>query len=294
MLHFQKTELADLPVFRSFLFSENECSCENTFVNMLVWQPVYENMWALSEGQLIIRSGRGENTLFRLPFGDDFEKGMALIFEHNGGKAPDFWAPDGERFRLFRSLYGQYYEITESRDASDYLYSRNDLATLAGKRYHSKRNHIHAFEKQYEWQYRPITEENKEDVFLCAEQWYRENEDRAGRHLRCEADGIRLMLDHREQLGVLGGAIYVEGRVVAFTIGSPVNDSVFDIHVEKALSEYASAYTLINREFAKTLSGWDTVNREDDMGKEGLRKAKLSYHPSSLLPKYFCKAKETL
>ena len=292
MLEFKKTEIDDAPLFREFLGSDKELSCENTFANMLIWQDVYQNMWAAQDGQLIIRSGRRERSVYRLPYGDDFEKGMALITEHNGGKLPDFWAPDGERFQLFRSWYADRYQIEENRDAFDYLYLQSDLAELTGKRYHAKRNHIHAFEKQFEWEYRPLSEDNREDFLLCAKRWYEENEERMDRFLRCEQKGIAAMLQHRETLGIRGGAIYVKGQAVAFTLGSRVNGEVFDIHVEKALSDYAGGYALINREFARTLSGFRYINREDDMGAEGLRKAKLSYRPALLLPKYFCKAKE--
>ena len=95
-----------------------------------------------------------------------------------------------------------------------------------------------------------------------------------------------------ELLKVKGGAIIIEDSVVAFTLGSPINNDVFDIHIEKALKDYAEAYTVINNEFAKRLIDYKYLNREDDMGLEGLRKAKLSYKPEIILNKYYCKPKE--
>lgn len=107
--------------------------------------------------------------------------------------------------------------------------------------------------------------------------------------MQCEKRGVETVLENMELLGARGGAIYVQDRAVAFTVGSPINEKVYDIHFEKALDDYGEAYTVINREFAENeLSDYMYINREDDMGLEGLRKAKLSYKPDILLKKYTC------
>ncbi len=292
MLLFKEIELSDYETIAPLLADETEQSCENTFVNLLIWQKTYQMMWAMEDGQLVIKNGEGAETAFALPYGDDFEKGFALIREYTGETYPDVWSPDGERFRRFRERLGEHYVIAEERDAFDYLYRQRDLAELAGKKYHGKRNHLHSFDKKYEWHFEPICEQNTEAVLRCAERWYTENGDRMDQTLAEEQRGVTTMLMNREKLGVRGGAIFVGQEVAAFTLGSPVNDSVFDIHIEKSLPEYEEGYTVINYEFAKTLVDYPLINREDDMGIEGLRKAKLSYHPVLLLPKYFCRAKE--
>lgn len=288
MLNFKKTEIADIDIFKRYLTDDGEFSCENTFVNLLVWQSVYGNMWAESDGQLIIKSGVGENEVFRLPLGNDIKKGIGLIKEYCGDKEPKFWTQDGKRLEKFRSYLGDMYGLEEVRDAFDYIYLQGDLAELSGKKYHGKRNHINAFSEKYAWEYKKITEENIDDIKKCAEAWYSERASEGDKFLSCEREGINTLLDNAELLGIRGGAIYVNGSAVAFTIGSAVNSRVFDIHIEKALSSYAEAYTVINREFAKTLDDFEYINREDDMGLEGLRKAKLSYRPAILLKKYFC------
>ena len=106
----------------------------------------------------------------------------------------------------------------------------------------------------------------------------------------CEKKGIEFILQNMEELSVKGGAIFVAGKVVAFTLGSPITDEVFDVNIEKALAEFSEAYTVINREFAKELSDYKYINREDDLGIEGLRKAKLSYKPHIILKKFSCRA----
>ena len=213
------------------------------------------------------------------------------VVEYNGNKMPSFWLQEGERLSEFQEKYSQQYIFRESRDAADYIYLQSDLANLSGKKYHSKRNHINAFSKKHNWHYEEITQNNIENVRLCAEKWYKENADKEDSFLLCEKKGIGTMLDNMERLSLKGGAIIVDSNVVAFTLGSAINDTVFDIHIEKALKDFAEAYTVINREFAASLSDYKYINREDDMGLEGLRKAKLSYKPEIILKKYFAKVK---
>ena len=289
MLKFKKTEIGDIEVFKKYIGFSGELSCESAFVNLLIWQSAYNNMWAEEDGQLIIKSGKGEDSSYRLPFGNDFLKGINLIREYSGEEYPDFWVQEGKRLDNFKAKFGDKYVFEENRDAFDYIYLREDLANLSGKKYHGKRNHISAFSKKHNWSFKPITAENTEDVKLCAEKWYKENADREDKYLRCEKQGVITILDNMELLGVRGGAVYVDGKVVAFTLGSRISDEIFDIHIEKALSDYAEGYTVINREFARTLTEYKYINREDDMGLEGLRKAKLSYKPAILLKKYACK-----
>ena len=286
MLNFKKVEPKDIEAYKRFL-KTGEMSCENTFVNLLVWQKTYNNMFAVCDGQFILKSGGIEGENFALPFGDDFEKGMELIIEYCG-KKPDFWAQEGPRFEKFKALYGKEYSFEENRDAFDYIYLREDLANLSGKKYHSKRNHISAFSKKYVWRYENLNDNNVADFISCAEKWFKTRE--ADRLLKAEEEGIHQILSNYKELSVLGGIIYVEDKPVAFTFGSAINNEVFDIHTEKALPEFAECYTVINREFAKNaLSDYKYINREDDLGLEGLRKAKLSYKPHILLKKYFCK-----
>lgn len=292
MLEFRKIAAEDAEIMKRYISDTDEFSCENAFVNLLVWQCRFNNMAAFCEDQLIIKTGPEEKPVFRLPFGSNFERGMYLIREYCGREYPEFWVQDGGKLRLFKEYCGDKYTFTENRAAFDYIYLQSDLAALSGKKYHSKRNHISAFSKKYEWRYEPINESNIAAVRLCAERWYRENSFRADESIMCEKSGVALMLENMDRLGILGGAIYVGEEVAAFKLGSPINREVFDIHIEKALPEYAEAYTVINREFAlNTLGRYKYINREDDMGLEGLRKAKLSYKPEILLAKYSCRPK---
>ena len=288
MLKFKKFEISDIEKIKKYTNIHGNFSCETSFVNLLVWQNIYNNMYAEKDGILFIKSQINERINFRLPFGGDMKKGVEFLREYCGEKLPVLWIQQGERFTEIVPYIKANYQLVEKREAFDYIYLQSDLANLGGKKYHSKRNHISAFSKKYDWIYRDITEENKNDVLECAKQWYKSNSERYDEYMECESQGIMTMLDNMQVLCVKGGAIYVEGKVVAFTLGSPINDEVFDLHIEKALPEYSTAYTVINNEFAKRLGDYKYINREDDMGLEGLRKAKLSYKPEILLAKYFC------
>lgn len=278
-------------MLRKLLCCEGEFSCETAFVNLLIWQDVYSNLYCIDDGILFVKSSK-QNRYFRLPIGGDLAEGIEKIRNYCGGQPPVFWVQDGERLDEFRALYSDCYDFEEHRDAFDYIYSREALANLSGKKYHSKRNHISAFSKKHEWRYEPITDGNLPAVFKCADRWYTENSHRLDKYLEGERQGLMLLLSNLDLLGAKGGAIFVGEEAVAFTIGSPINNRVFDIHIEKALPDFAEGYTVINREFARRLpESVIYINREDDMGLEGLRKAKLSYKPEILLKKYYCRPK---
>ena len=288
MLHFKNIELKDVNLLKRYIFSPARFSCETNIINLLVWQKMYDNMYAIYDDMLFIKSGTGSDETFRLPFGENLEKGFEILRKHTGKEYPPLWVQQGERFLDFNLKYGEGYDFLPERDAFDYIYLQEDLANLSGKKYHSKRNHITAFSKKYNWEYKEICEENIPDVLECMNKWYESNAERFDRHMQCEKDGINLILNNMDLLSAKGGAIYIDKKVVAFTLGSPINCNIFDIHIEKALPEYATAYTVINNEFAKTLGDYKYINREDDLGLEGLRKAKLSYKPNILLKKYLC------
>ena len=292
MLEFKPIKIEDVELLKKRLFSPARFSCETNIVNLLVWQQMYDNMYAIDGDMLFIKSGGVEEETYRLPFGENLEKGINKLREHTGKDYPPLWVQQGERFIDFKLKFGDDYELIPQRDAFDYIYLQEDLATLNGKKYHSKRNHISAFSKQYSWEFRKITKDNIPDVLECAQEWYKQNDERFDEYMQCEKNGIMLILENMDLLDVKGGAIYIDGKVVAFTLGSPINREIFDIHIEKALPEYATAYTVINNEFAKTLGDYKYINREDDLGLEGLRKAKLSYKPNILLKKFLAVSKK--
>ncbi len=293
-MEFKKITLSDRDKLLPFLQNDNELTCELSFVNLLIWQPLYNNCYCIKDGILYLKSYDDHIETYSLPLGD-IKTGVQKIIEYTAQPYPTFWAQAGARFDEFAALYGDKYDIIESRNEFDYIYNSSDLITLAGKKYHSKRNHISAFSKQFDWHYEDICADNIERVRECASIWYSQSNDKMDDELKCEMQGVFMMLDNMDTLKLCGGAIVVDKSVVAFTLGSPINQKIYNIHIEKAISGFDAAYTVINREFAAHHCGdYKYINREDDLGLEGLRKSKLSYKPEIILPKYILTKKESL
>lgn len=294
-LQFETPSIELAPHATAILRRYADRCCEGAYVNALIWHKYYGHRIAFTGDTLFMKLYFEGRHIFLLPFCDDLRAGCETILAYcrSKGITPFFLIPEGKRFDRFRDLYAADFDFKESRDDFEYIYSREKLAALSGKKFHSKRNHISAFTKAHSWQYEPIDDHNAEEVLAVSKIWADTHYDGSNPSILVEQESLALLLQHRALLGIRGGLIRVEGKVVAFTLGSPISESTFDVHMEKALNEYSTAYTVINQAFAKDL---DCVylNREDDMGLEGLRKAKLSYQPDILLKKYACTWKGAL
>lgn len=232
---------------------------------------------------------------FLLPFCDDIEKCVGLLenYTKDRGIPLCFLAEQSQRLSDFEAIFSDRYNISPAREDFEYIYLADSLKTLSGKTFHSKRNHISAFSKKHSWAYEPLSAHNLAEVFEMADLWAQTRADHEKDSLLSENSAMKKLLPFMEDLEISGGVLRVEEKVVAFCFGCPINERVFDVQVEKALPEYREAYTVINQEFALHLpDNFIYINREDDMGIEGLRKAKLSYKPKILLPKYFITPKE--
>lgn len=279
----------NIVLLKSITNDQQDCSCDNTLPNLLIWAQNYE----IVDRQIIISSNINGKNVYRLPVGGDLEEGINYIMTKENCKCPIFWNSEGCRLEEFREKYGDDYIFIEDRDTFDYVYLRENLANLSGRKYHSKRNHITAFNKKFNWHFELLSNSNRESIRECANKWYATKDESNDLTLAIEKDGTNLLLDNYKELNIKGGCIVIDGDVVAFSLGSEINRQVFDICIEKALPEYAEAYSVINREFAKILD-YKYINREDDMGIEGLRKSKLSYYPDFFVKKYYCCPKDLI
>lgn len=190
---------------------------------------------------------------------------------------------DQERLERVMRLYPDAV-VTESRNMQDYIYLQSDLANLPGKAYHPKRNHINNFEKQYNWEFVSVTADNLPLLRKAAERLFAIDS-----RLPDEYEAILDLLDHFRELELRAGVLLVEGTPVAYSIGEIMNADTALIHIEKADRSFDGAYAMINKLFAAEFAECTYINREEDMGIPGLRKAKLSYHPIRMGDFYIAK-----
>ncbi len=249
---------------------------EFTFANLYLFRKNHNYRLARIEGDLLVIIGKdGQKSFFMLPFGLPSGQILASLFA-------DFSfmkCVSGVQGGVLTALG---YEVREDRDNFDYLYLRKDLADLAGRKFHKKRNQIKAFINNNSYEGRPLLEEFKKDAFAVLEAW-REFHQEPG-----DYEAAREALEKTEELQLCGGVYYVESRPVAYSLGEELNcGRSFAIHFEKAVGQYKGIWQFVNQAFASILpEQYETINREQDLGEEGLRQAKMSYRPVGFTKKY--------
>lgn len=284
MLEFKKPEIEDKEWVDECLSFAQSLNCEYTFGNIYLWSTAYRTKIAKYKNFLICKWGKDENTFYSLPIGNgDFKDAVLEIIED--AKNSGLKAKIGGVTECYKELLNQYFpnefEFTHDDGNNDYIYNVSDLANLSGKKYHGKRNHITNFKKNNpSWSYEEINEENISECIELHTNWITDKDDNDPDY-SLEFESVLTGFENYEKLDLFGGIIRVEGKAIAYTYGEPLNHSCFVSHFEKAPADIQGAYAIINQEFAKRLleKGYEFVNREEDLGIEGLRKAKQSYKP---------------
>ena len=264
---FKRAELEDQEIISHYFEHHTSRSCERTFANVYLWSRQYP-------------AGAPE----------DVKNALEEMMEYSKAKGRPFlmYNVTPEYFAQLEEWYPGRFQIEYDRDSADYVYESEKLATLSGKKLHGKRNHINKFKSLFEdrWSYESMTKDNLEECFQMALKWRTENDcedDDEKRGEMCVAlNSLRLF----EELHLTGGVLRIDGKVVAFTIGEPICEDTYVVHIEKAYADVQGAYTMINQQFVEhECMNYKYVNREDDTGAEGLRKAKLSYRPAFMVEK---------
>ncbi len=298
MIDFQIPQPSDKAWVDARLAGGDFRGCEYSFTNLLVWVSAYDQRIADVDGSLLVRVRGAWGAGYLWPAGRGPVDGLLARLEEDARER-------GEPFRLVcitpaqaqeleRLRPGQF-RIAPDRAGWDYLYDIDKLADLGGRKLHSKRNHCKRFqENNPTWVYEDLTKEALGECLEMDKQWDKLSREREGiaeaKDMTNERQALLLAARHFDALKLEGGLIRVFGEVVAFTMGDLLSGDTFDVHFEKAYGELQGAYAMINREFARRVRERHPevryLNREDDMGIEGLRKAKESYYPDLMVEKH--------
>ncbi|HPT71809.1 MAG TPA: phosphatidylglycerol lysyltransferase domain-containing protein [Candidatus Cloacimonadota bacterium] len=284
-------ELGEKNLLNTYLKRYKSEASELNFTNLYLWREGYDITYKFIGDFLCVRHLDVMKKPFHLsPIGTGDVKPvlLELMEESNDNNVPLMLSPiTKDKVDEYSKLCPGRFDCFLERENSDYVYSIEELINLEGRKFHDKKNMINRFMKDNQFEYLPITSDIIQDVEASAEEWciIRNCEDYI--ELENEKSGIFECLEHFSKLDCDGAAIRVNGKIIAFTFGELITDDMVVIHIEKADPRIPGAYQMINQQFL--LNKWSSykwVNREGDMGMEGLRKAKLSYNPIRMIDKY--------
>lgn len=303
-INFREITIEDKDWIKARLAEDNDNSCERSFTTIFLYRRLYKAQMADILGCCVLRciyKTMRENVpywTYYFPIGAGDKQGalkiMLELCQQEG--IPLHLEPITvkERELLLEWFPGRFL-IESNRNCYDYIYSREKLAGLRGKKMQKKRNHIARFKDDPDWSYEPITKENLAETRFMAHNWICSREEKWNEDMENEFSVLEDAFANYDALGLRGGILRQHGDIVAFTMGDPLNSDTFLVHFEKAFPEVQGAYPMINQQFVQQATeGFEYINREDDTGDLGLRKAKLSYYPEILLKKYVAETSDVL
>ncbi len=288
MLTFSKPAIEDKEWVDECFKYVNSFNCEYTFGNLFVWATAYRTQIARYENFIICRWGKAPDYKYSLPIGKgNFKKAVEEIISDAKffGIKPIIYGVTSYYKNLLDEYFPDKFDYTYDDGDFDYIYSVEKMASLSGKKYHGKRNHITNFKKYHpDWSFETIDSSNINECIALHSNWINTHEDDSDYSFEFEA--VLTAFENYDKLGFVGGILKVDGKAIAYTMGERHSEELFVTHFEKAPPEIQGAYPIINQEFTKNcLMDYQFVNREEDLGIEGLRKAKQSYNPEILLKK---------
>lgn len=294
--YFRDITLQDIHVFKECFNQYKPHASEWTFTNLFIWRGHYRLQWSVYMDWILIiySDNNGQLKAFQ-PIGPPSRREITLLLLE--------WLRDGAKTRepiitraddrLIKEIEGPEYLLIEpEREHFDYVYLREDLITLSGNKYRSKRNHINKLLKTYNATYDRLNATYIDRCLKLQEKWCLQKRCEEDMGLLGEWEAIKEILTHYDSLDVTGGVILIDDEVKAFTIGEMLNDDTAVIHIEKADADIPGLYPLINQRFCEYgLINAYYINREQDLGIYGLREAKLSYHPHHFVEKFSIRIK---
>lgn len=290
MIEFKPITLSDKTLYEKYLMQSKPRGCNFSFANVYFWG---KQQIAEANGCMLTFSQFGKHFIYPYPFGNGDKKAAieAVIKDANEREIPcRFSGLLENECKELEAMFPDKFEFRPNRDADDYVYDINDLADLKGKKYHGKRNHLNRFYAAHEgFIAEPINDGNIEAVKAMAAEWFLHREVPEGDSFTLEKQALEKAFKDYKKLELETLVLKEDDKILAFTMASRITADMFDVHFEKALIDLEGGYTAINCEFAKYIRTKypeiKYLNREEDMGLEGLRRAKLSYHPHHMIEK---------
>ena len=281
---FHQLTLSDRESVQAISLHSGRRNCNYTFANLVGWQFWFNTEVCVLEDVIVLRYKFKDKRAYMVCTATDLTLELIeALLEDSQGDLTIIGLEDSQVQALddFRSEFT--IEVEPVRDLYNYIYNRSTLASLRGRRLNAKRNHINHFRAEHpDFEYRPLSPELFDECRHLTEIWQEEKEE--SETINAEKRVMETIFSHWDTLGMIGGSIFVDGCMVAFTYGTAITTDTFDICVEKADRHVEGAFTIINQQFAQHLpEQYIYMNREEDMGLPGLRQSKLSYHPEILL-----------
>lgn len=291
MLEFRDIDISDKNKIVCALKKSDYMGCEYSFANNMAWKRLADSKIAFYKDFYISCAFNTDDGIpvFTFPSG---EGDYAAVIGEMRITADSMGAPlrisglTGKTLPILDELFYGQFTAQEDRDGFDYIYNSSDLINLSGKKYHSKRNHLARF-KELDYSFSAITDNDIDDCIHFSTVTYNNKSSENEHSFIAEQYAINTYFSYFNELGLNGGIIRINGDIAAVTIGEKLNSDTFCVHIEKADTSFPGIYVGINNLFAREFaSELKYINREEDLGLEGLRKSKLSYKPAFLLEKY--------
>lgn len=293
MIDFQKIDLSRREEYNKYLRNCGERGCEYSLVNLYMWG---RQKVAFLNGFLVLFSQFQRSSVYPFPIGDGDVGAVLDAIIHDArarGLQCRLASMTAEDCAVLEERYPGQFQFHPDRNSCDYIYSIEELAALPGRKFQRKRNHVNRFRQNHpDCRMVPIDESLLSQVKAMAEAWYaHRTELDPNNDFQLEQRALKRAFEKWSELGLEGAVLMENGQILAMTAGSLLSEITFDVHFEKALEDVDGAYAAINQAFAAYLHEkypalrW--LNREDDLGLPGLRKAKLSYCPDHLVVKFW-------
>lgn len=294
-MEFKTPTLEDKKELDYYLLKDSTRSCDFNSANIILWNSFYKCQYTIIENCVVVKTDE-EGTSFSYPMGNgDKKKAVETIMKYCKEKEIPFimHGITHEAEEEMIAMFGDIFKVEYDRDEADYIYERESLATLKGKKLHGKRNHINRFKENHQWSYEKLNDENQLEAITMLMEWKMQNCSPEDVEKHEEVCVSKNSLIYYKEFGLTGGILRADGKIVGFSLGEPaLNPDTFVVHIEKAFVNVQGAYPMINQQFViHEMEGYKYVNREEDLGEEGLRKAKMSYRPAYMLEKGFLRFK---